>query len=135
MERGFELEEMLRASAEVLGKGTVGTTYKAVFDMGMVVAVKRLKDVLVSENEFKAKIESVGRWSMRIWCLCGLTSMVGMKSFLYEYMPMGSLSALLHGEQLLFLFYLVLNLIFPFRFWSLICVYMMIIVLYNVFIS
>ena len=34
----FELEELLRASAEMLGKGGCGTAY------GSVVAVKRLRD-------------------------------------------------------------------------------------------
>ncbi|KAG5570312.1 hypothetical protein H5410_060078 [Solanum commersonii] len=39
----FELEELLRAPAEMLGKGCLGTVYKAVLDDGMTVAVKRLK--------------------------------------------------------------------------------------------
>ncbi|MCI79815.1 putative inactive receptor kinase, partial [Trifolium medium] len=43
-ERAFDLEDLLRASAEVLGKGTFGTAYKAVLESGPVVAVKRLKD-------------------------------------------------------------------------------------------
>ncbi|KAL0401066.1 UNVERIFIED_CONTAM: putative inactive receptor kinase [Sesamum latifolium] len=39
----FDLEDLLRASAEVLGKGTYGTTYKAVLDEATAVAVKRLR--------------------------------------------------------------------------------------------
>ncbi|KAH6806710.1 receptor-like kinase 1 [Perilla frutescens var. hirtella] len=58
--RVFDLEELLRASAEVLGKGTFGTAYKAVLEVGTVVAVKRLKDVTISDKEFKEKIEGVG---------------------------------------------------------------------------
>ncbi|KAE8695207.1 Detected protein of unknown function [Hibiscus syriacus] len=58
--RVFDLEDLLRASAEVLGKGTFGTKNKATLDMGMVVAVKRLKDVTVSEKEFKEKMDVVG---------------------------------------------------------------------------
>lgn len=56
----FDLEDLLRASAEVLGKGTFGTAYKAVLEAGIVVAVKRLKDVTISEKEFREKIEAVG---------------------------------------------------------------------------
>lgn len=56
----FDLEDLLRASAEVLGKGTFGTAYKAVLEIGTVVAVKRLKDVTISEEVFKEKIEEVG---------------------------------------------------------------------------
>ncbi|RVW52506.1 putative inactive receptor kinase RLK902 [Vitis vinifera] len=38
--RVFDLEDLLRASAEVLGKGTFGTAYKAILEMGTVVAVR-----------------------------------------------------------------------------------------------
>ncbi|GJS56581.1 no exine formation 1 isoform 1 [Tanacetum coccineum] len=57
---GFDLEDLLGASTEVLGKGTFGTTYKAVLEMGFAVAVKRLKDVTIGDKEFKEKIEDVG---------------------------------------------------------------------------
>jgi hypothetical protein len=40
----FNLEDLLRASAEVLGKGSVGTSYKAVLEEGTTVVVKRLKN-------------------------------------------------------------------------------------------
>ncbi|XP_068331862.1 probable leucine-rich repeat receptor-like protein kinase At1g68400 [Pyrus communis] len=43
----FELEDLLRASAEMMGKGGFGTAYKAVVDDGNVVAVKRLKDAQI----------------------------------------------------------------------------------------
>ncbi|KAG2408328.1 inactive receptor [Vigna angularis] len=39
--RAFDLEDLLRASAEVLGKGTFGTTYKVVLEARPVVAVMR----------------------------------------------------------------------------------------------
>lgn len=44
----FDLEDLLRASAEVLGKGSVGTAYKAVLEDGTILAVKRLKDVTIT---------------------------------------------------------------------------------------
>ncbi|KAF9588956.1 hypothetical protein IFM89_017635 [Coptis chinensis] len=56
----FDLEDLLRASTEVLGNGTFGTAYKAVLEIGNIVCVKRLKDVRIPEQEFREKIEVVG---------------------------------------------------------------------------
>ncbi|XP_059303443.1 probable inactive receptor kinase At1g48480 [Lycium ferocissimum] len=98
--RVFDLEDLLRASAEVLGKGTFGTAYKAVLEMGTVVAVKRLKDVTISEMEFREKIDAVG--AMNNENLVPLRAYYYSreeKLLVYDYMPMGSLSALLHGNK------------------------------------
>jgi hypothetical protein len=57
----FDLEDLLRASAEVLGKGSVGTSYKAVLEEGTTVVVKWLKDVAVARREFDAHMEQLGR--------------------------------------------------------------------------
>ncbi|XP_068658496.1 probable inactive receptor kinase RLK902 [Aristolochia californica] len=98
--RVFDLEDLLRASAEVLGKGTFGTAYKAVLEVGTVVAVKRLKDVTISEREFRGNIESVG--SMDHENLVPLRAYYYSKDeklLVYDYMANGSLSALLHGNR------------------------------------
>ncbi|KAL9256183.1 putative inactive receptor kinase [Drosera capensis] len=98
--RTFDLEELLRASAEVLGKGTFGTAYKAVLEIGPVVAVKRLKDVMIPEQEFREKMEAVG--AMQHENLVPLRAYYysrDEKLLVYDYMPMGSLSALLHGNK------------------------------------
>lgn len=98
--RVFDLEELLRASAEVLGKGTFGTAYKAVLEVGTVVAVKRLKDVTISDREFKEKIEGVGAMDHEnLVPLRAYYYSREEKLLVYDYMPMGSLSALLHGER------------------------------------
>ncbi|WOG84449.1 hypothetical protein DCAR_0103632 [Daucus carota subsp. sativus] len=98
--KGFDLEGLLRASAEVLGKGTFGTAYKAVLETGVVVAVKRLREVAVSEKEYREKIEGVGKMDHE--------NLVRLRAYfysaeenllVYDYMPMGSLSALLHGNR------------------------------------
>ncbi|KAK1423451.1 hypothetical protein QVD17_18754 [Tagetes erecta] len=96
----FDLEDLLRASAEVLGKGTFGTAYKAVLEGGMMVAVKRLKDVSVSEPEFREKIEFVGAMDHKnLVPLRAYYYSKQEKLLVYDYMPMGTLSALLHGNK------------------------------------
>ncbi|OWM76365.1 hypothetical protein CDL15_Pgr028235 [Punica granatum] len=96
----FDLEDLLRASAEVLGKGTFGTAYKAVLEVGTAVAVKRLKDVNVLANEFKDKIGAVGAMDHEsLVHLRAYYYSVDEKLLVYDYMPMGSLSALLHGNK------------------------------------
>ncbi|XP_052183585.1 probable inactive receptor kinase At1g48480 [Diospyros lotus] len=98
--RVFDLEDLLRASAEVLGKGTFGTAYKAVLEVGTVVAVKRLKDVTISEREFREKIESVGAMDhQNLVPLRAYYYSREEKLLVYDYMSMGSLSALLHGNK------------------------------------
>ncbi|KAG0460981.1 hypothetical protein HPP92_020982 [Vanilla planifolia] len=96
----FDLEELLRASAEVLGKGTFGTTYKAVLEAGAVVAVKRLRDANVTDKEFKEKVEDIGAMNH--------TNLVPLRAYyhgkdekllVYDYIQMGSLSSLLHGNR------------------------------------
>uniref|UniRef100_A0A6M2E7F9 Protein kinase domain-containing protein n=1 Tax=Populus davidiana TaxID=266767 RepID=A0A6M2E7F9_9ROSI len=98
--RVFDLEDLLRASAEVLGKGTFGTAYKAVLEMGTVVAVKRLRDVTISEIEFREKIETVGAMDHEnLVPLRAYYYSRDEKLLVYDYMSMGSLSALLHGNK------------------------------------
>lgn len=124
VERKFSLDDLLRASAEVLGKGTFGTTYKATLEMGMSVAVKRLKDVTAMEREFREKIEEVGKLvHENLVPLRGYYFNKDEKLIVYDYMPMGSLSALLHGMCLSFFeFFVVFFLYIVCVFLSLMCV-------------
>ncbi|XP_042459363.1 probable inactive receptor kinase At1g48480 [Zingiber officinale] len=96
----FDLEDLLRASAEVLGKGTFGTTYKAVLESGEAVAVKRLKDVNLPEAEFKERIEAIGAMDhLNLVSLTAYYFSADEKLLVYEFMSTGSLSALMHGDK------------------------------------
>lgn len=96
----FDLEDLLRASAEVLGKGSVGTAYKAVLEDGTTVVVKRLKDVTVNRKDFEQQMELVGRIRHRnLVPLRAFYFSKDEKLLVYDYMPAGSLSALLHGSR------------------------------------
>lgn len=96
--RAFDLEDLLRASAEVLGKGTFGTAYKATLETGVTLAVKRLKDSTVSEGEFRERMEQIGQLDHEnLVPLRAYFFSRDEKLLVYDFMPMGSLSALLHG--------------------------------------
>ncbi|KAM1951927.1 hypothetical protein ACFX15_006476 [Malus domestica] len=55
------ISDMLRALAEVLGKGNVGTSYKAMLEEGTTVVVKRLKDIVITKREFEMTMEVLGK--------------------------------------------------------------------------
>jgi Protein kinase domain/Leucine rich repeat N-terminal domain/Leucine rich repeat len=96
----FDLEQLLRASAEVLGKGTFGTTYKAMLESGDMVAVKRLREVHLPEKEFREKVARVGDLEHKnIVPLLAYYYSKDEWLLAYDFMPMGSLSALLHGKS------------------------------------
>ncbi|KAK0580121.1 hypothetical protein LWI29_036688 [Acer saccharum] len=97
----FDLEDLLRASAEVLGKGSYGTAYKAVLEESTTVVVKRLKEVVVGKREFEQQMEIVGRVGQH-------QNVVPLRAYYYskdekllvcDYFSNGSLSTLLHGNR------------------------------------
>ncbi|XP_073064272.1 probable inactive receptor kinase At4g23740 isoform X1 [Primulina eburnea] len=93
----FDLEDLLRASAEVLGRGTFGTTYKAALEDATVVTVKRLKEVIVGKKDFEQHMEIVG--SIRHENVAPLRAYYYSKDeklVVYDYYNQGSVSALLH---------------------------------------
>ncbi|KAK1437638.1 hypothetical protein QVD17_03432 [Tagetes erecta] len=99
--RRFELEDLLRASAEMLGKGGFGTAYKAVLDDGNVVAVKRLKEAAIAaKREFEQQMEVLGRLRHpNVVTLKAYYFARDEKLLVYEYMTNGNLFWLLHGNR------------------------------------
>ncbi|PIN14024.1 Serine/threonine protein kinase [Handroanthus impetiginosus] len=96
----FDLEDLLRASAEVLGKGSYGTAYKAILDEATTVVVKRLKEAGIGKKEFEQQMEIVSRLGRHpnVVPLLAYYFSKDEKLLVYEYMPAGSLSAALHGN-------------------------------------
>ncbi|KAI6681217.1 hypothetical protein NL676_035098 [Syzygium grande] len=97
----FDLEDLLRASVELLGRGTVGTTYKAHLDDGTtVVVLKRLNPVVLSAEDFRDKVEALGAMDHEnLLPLRGYFYSKDEKFLLYDYMPLGSLWSQLHGSR------------------------------------
>lgn len=94
----FDLEDLLRASAEVLGKGTFGTAYKAILEDATTVVVKRLKDVSAGKRDFEQQMEIVG--SIRHENVVELKAYYYSKDeklMVYDFYSQGSVSAMLHG--------------------------------------
>ncbi|XP_027330950.1 probable inactive receptor kinase At5g58300 [Abrus precatorius] len=97
----FDLEDLLKASAEVLGKGSFGTTYRAALEDGTAVVVKRLREVLVGKKEFEQQMEVVGRIGRHpnVMPLRAYYYSKDEKLLVYDYMSGGNLFTLLHGNR------------------------------------
>ncbi|KAL9686482.1 hypothetical protein QQ045_023942 [Rhodiola kirilowii] len=98
----FELEDLLRASAEMLGKGSLGTVYRAVLDDGCtVMAVKRLKDANpCGKKEFEHYMDLIGKMKHpNIVKLRAYYFAKEEKLLVYDYLPNGSLHTLLHANR------------------------------------
>ncbi|KAK8617964.1 hypothetical protein V6N13_080864 [Hibiscus sabdariffa] len=100
-EMSYSLEDLLKASAETLGRGSVGSTYKAVMESGFIVTVKRLKDARYPRlEEFKRHMELIGR--LRHPNLVPLRAYFQASEerlLVYDYFPNGSLFSLIHGTR------------------------------------
>lgn len=95
----YGMEDLLKSSAEALGRGTMGSTYKAVMESGYIVTVKRLKESRYPRmEEFRRHIEILGR--LRHPNLVPLRAYFHAKEerlLVYDYFPNGSLFTLVHG--------------------------------------
>lgn len=100
---GYDLEDLLRSKAVLLGKGTFGFSYKAELENGKTVAVKRLKDCCLREEEFNQKIQELAKLSdhQSLLPLRAYYYSKDEKLLIFDYMPTSSLASLLHGKLLL----------------------------------
>ncbi|XP_059304682.1 probable inactive receptor kinase At4g23740 [Lycium ferocissimum] len=95
----FDLEDLLRASAEVLGKGTFGTTYKAALEDSTTVVVKRLKES-VGRKDFEQQMQVVG--NIRHENVAPLRAYYYSKDeklMVYDFYSQGSASLMLHAKR------------------------------------
>ncbi|OEL26552.1 Pollen receptor-like kinase 3 [Dichanthelium oligosanthes] len=97
----FGLPDLMKASAEVLGNGTLGSAYKAAMRNGFTVAVKRMRDMnRVGRNEFEQHIHMLGELSHpNVLPPVGYHYRKEEKLIVSEYMSRGSLLYILHGDQ------------------------------------
>ncbi|KAD4586007.1 hypothetical protein R6Q59_035607 [Mikania micrantha] len=98
---GFTADDLLCATAEIMGKSTYGTVYKATLEDGDQVAVKRLREKITkSQREFEIEVNLIGKirhpnlLAMRAYYL----GPKGEKLLVFDYMPKGSLTTFLHAR-------------------------------------
>ncbi|KAL0424170.1 UNVERIFIED_CONTAM: putative inactive receptor kinase [Sesamum radiatum] len=99
----YTLDQLMRASAELLGRGTIGITYKAVMSSQLIVSVKRLdacKTAITSGEEFEQHMEAVG--VLRHPNLVPVRAYFQAKQerlIIFDYQPNGSLFNLIHDSR------------------------------------
>jgi hypothetical protein len=97
----FEIEDLLRASAEVLGSGNFGSSYKATLCEGPAVVVKRFKDMNgVGREDFSEHMRRLGRLAHpNLLPLVAYLYKKEEKLLVTDYIVNGSLAQLLHGTR------------------------------------
>ncbi|KAI3684542.1 hypothetical protein L6452_33766 [Arctium lappa] len=97
---GLRFEDLLKAPAELLGRGKHGSLYKVKPDGGVGLVVKRIKDWKISRDEFKKRMQKIDQIKHpNVLPLVAYYSSKQEKLLVYEYQQNGSLFGLLHGSQ------------------------------------
>ncbi|GER29910.1 leucine-rich repeat receptor-like protein kinase [Striga asiatica] len=96
----FDLDELLKASAFVLGKSGIGILYKVVLEDGQTLAVRRLGEGGSQRfKEFQAEVEAIGKVRHRnIVSLRAYYWSVEEKLLIYEFVPNCNLATAIHGK-------------------------------------
>ncbi|XP_019171827.1 PREDICTED: probable inactive receptor kinase At2g26730 [Ipomoea nil] len=97
----IELDDLLKASAEGLGKGNFGNCYKAMLEEGPTVVVKRLRDLrALSREEFVAHVKSIAQNKHpNLLPLLGYYYAKDEKLLLYKFAPNGNLYTRIHRAR------------------------------------
>lgn len=100
-ERGtFGMADLMKAAAEVLGNGGLGSAYKAVMSNGLSVVVKRMREMnKIGKDGFDAEMRRLGRLRhQNILTPLAYHYRREEKLVVSEYVPKGSLLYVLHGK-------------------------------------
>ncbi|KAM0975005.1 hypothetical protein ACFX13_018387 [Malus domestica] len=97
----FGLPDLMKAAAEVLGNGGLGSAYKAVMSNGFSVVVKRMREMnRLGRDGFDAEMRRFGRLSHKnILTPLAYHYRREEKLLISEYIPKGSLLYVLHGDR------------------------------------
>ncbi|XP_073128601.1 probable inactive receptor kinase At2g26730 [Henckelia pumila] len=97
---GLKFEDLLKAPAELIGRGSHGSVYKvACGPQGTSLAVKRIKDWNISSNEFKQRMRRLNQVKHpHVLPAIAFYSSRQEKLLVYEYQQNGSLFKLIHDD-------------------------------------
>ncbi|KAJ6362331.1 hypothetical protein OIU78_002690 [Salix suchowensis] len=97
----FGLPDLMKAAAEVLGNGGLGSAYKAVMTNGLSVVVKRMREMnKLGRDGFDDEMRRFGRIKHRnILTPLAYHYRKEEKLLVSEYVPKGSLLYVLHGDR------------------------------------
>ncbi|XP_061349291.1 probable inactive receptor kinase At2g26730 [Gastrolobium bilobum] len=94
----LKLEDLLRAPAELIGRGKNGSLFKVMLDNGIMVVVKRIKDWTISSHDFKQRMQMLSQTKHpHVLSPLAFYCSKQEKLLVYEYQQNGSLFNLLHG--------------------------------------
>lgn len=99
----LNVEEVLNAPGEVLGKTSYGTVYKAKLGGGAMIALRLLREDTVKEKDrFTPAIQQLGliRYPNIVSLLAYYAGPKGEKLLVYNYLSRGSLADLLYNRSL-----------------------------------
>jgi hypothetical protein len=95
----FDLPDLLKASAEILGSGCFGSSYKAALNSGTMMLVKRFKQMNnVGREEFQEHMRRLGRLKhSNLLPLVAYYYRKEEKLLITDFVEKGSLAVHLHG--------------------------------------
>ncbi|CAH2065743.1 unnamed protein product [Thlaspi arvense] len=96
----FDLDQLLKASAFLLGKSRIGLIYKVVLENGLMLAVRRLEDRgRLKLKEFLADVEAMAKIKhpnvLNLQACCWSPE---EKLLIYDYIPNGDLGSAIQGR-------------------------------------
>ncbi|XP_010488804.1 PREDICTED: pollen receptor-like kinase 2 [Camelina sativa] len=97
----FELQDLLKASAEILGSGCFGASYKTLLSNGSLMVVKRFKHMNnAGTEEFQEHMKRLGRLNHEnLLPIVAYYYKKEEKLFVSDFVGKGSLAAHLHGHK------------------------------------
>ncbi|KAI3899768.1 hypothetical protein MKW92_006369 [Papaver armeniacum] len=91
-------DDILKSPAELLGKGSCGTTYKVMMDNGYLLVVKRIPEP--KKKKIDGFLNEIGELRHKnLSSLRGYCSSKEELLLVYDYFSNGSLYSLLHGDR------------------------------------